>query len=91
MVVPSEVVVIDLTFLLESSAKSFCGASLFLGSQGEDNTFLYGVARDLLRIRQSVGIVCRRRHRKRGRHCIESRQCELRGAVLAKTWRSGCL
>jgi DNA polymerase I-like protein with 3'-5' exonuclease and polymerase domains len=56
MVVPNDVVLLDLTFVLESSEKSFCGAPLILGSQGEDNTVLYGVARDLLRLRKSVGI-----------------------------------
>ena len=56
MVTRNDVVVIDLTFLLESSDKSFCGAPLFLGPQGEDNTVLYGVARDLFKLRQSVGI-----------------------------------
>ena len=56
MVAPNEVVVIDPTFLLESSEKSFYGAPLFCGPQGEDNTVLYGVTRDLLRLRKSVGI-----------------------------------
>jgi DNA polymerase I len=52
----SDVVLIDLTFLLESSEQSFYGAPLILGSQGEDHTVLYGVARGLLRLRKSVGI-----------------------------------
>lgn len=51
-----DVVLIDLTFVLESSEKSFCGAPLILGPQGEDNTVLYGVARDLLRLRKSISI-----------------------------------
>jgi len=50
------VVIIDLSFLLESSEQSFYGAPLILGTQGEDNTVLYGVARDLLRLRKGVGI-----------------------------------
>jgi len=56
MVALNEVVVMDLTFLLESSEKSFYGAPLFCGPQGEDNTVLYGVTRALLRLRNSVGI-----------------------------------
>jgi transposase len=56
MVAPNDVVVIDLTFLLESSEKSFSGAPLIFGPQGQDNTVLYGVARDLLRLRNSVGM-----------------------------------
>src|SRR5437879_12300535 len=56
MVTRNDVVVIDLSFLLESSDKSFCGAPLFLGPQGEDKTVVYGVARDLFKLRQSVGI-----------------------------------
>src|ERR1039457_7171080 len=56
MVACADVVVIDLTFLLKSSEQSFCGAPLITGPQGVDNTVLYGVARDLLRLRNSVGI-----------------------------------
>jgi DNA polymerase I-like protein with 3'-5' exonuclease and polymerase domains len=56
MVAPNDVVIIDLSFFLESSEQSFYGAPLILGPQGEDNTVLYGVARDLLRLRKSVGI-----------------------------------
>ena len=56
MVAPNDVLLIDLTFVLESSEKSFCGAPLILGPQGDDNTVLYGVARDLLRLRKSVSI-----------------------------------
>lgn len=56
MVVPNEVVIIDLAFLLESSERSFYGAPLICGPQGEDNSVLYGVTRDLLRLRKSVGI-----------------------------------
>src|SRR5215471_15489040 len=56
MVAPSDVVIIDLSFLLESSEQSFYGAPLILGPQGENNTVLYGVARDLLRLRKRVGI-----------------------------------
>ena len=56
MVSANDVVIIDLSFLLESSKKSFYGVPLILGPQGEDNTVLYGVARDLLRLRKAVGI-----------------------------------
>jgi len=56
MVAPGDVVVIDLTFLLESAEKSFRGAPLIVGPQGEDNTVLYGVIRDLLKLRNSAGI-----------------------------------
>ncbi len=56
MVAPNDVVVIDLTFLLKSNEQSFCGAPLIFGPQGVDNTVLYGVARDLLKLRRSVGI-----------------------------------
>jgi hypothetical protein len=56
MVACNDVVIIDLTFLLKSSEQSFCGAPLIVGPQGVDNTVLYGVARDLLRLRNSVGI-----------------------------------
>jgi DNA polymerase I-like protein with 3'-5' exonuclease and polymerase domains len=56
MIGPSDLVLVDLTFLLEASAKSFYGAPLILGSQGEDNTVLYGLARDLLRLRKRIGI-----------------------------------
>src|SRR5260370_23362527 len=56
MVMRGDVVLIDLTFLLESSEQSFYGAQLILGSHGEDHTVLYGVARGLLRLRKSVGI-----------------------------------
>ena len=56
MVACNDVVIIDLTFLLKSSEQSFCGAPLILGPQGVDSTVLYGVARDLLRLRNTVGI-----------------------------------
>jgi hypothetical protein len=56
MVECNDLLVIDLLFLLKSSEQSFWGAPLILGPQGEDNTVLYGVARDLLRLRKNVGI-----------------------------------
>jgi DNA polymerase-1 len=49
-------VVIDLTFLLETSEKSYYSAPLILGSKSENNAVLYGVARDLLRLRKTLGI-----------------------------------
>jgi DNA polymerase I len=56
MVACDDVIIIDLTFLLKAREQSFCGAPLIVGPQGVDNTVLYGVARDLLRLRNSVGI-----------------------------------
>jgi hypothetical protein len=56
MVTRNQVVIIDLTFLLESSERSFYGAPLISNAQGEDNTVLYGVVRDLMKLRKSVGI-----------------------------------
>src|SRR5437867_4448203 len=53
-----EVVLLDLTFLLESSEHSFYGAPLILGPHGEDYTVLYGVARGLLELRNNAGIKC---------------------------------
>jgi len=50
------VVLVDLTFVLEASERSFYGAPIFLGPEGKDNTVLYGVARDLLRLRKCLGI-----------------------------------
>lgn len=52
----SDVALIDLTFLLKASERSFYGAPLILGLQGEDLTVVYGVARGLLGLRKSVGI-----------------------------------
>ena len=46
---------IDGTGLLEASQKSFLGAPLLV-VDGEDHTFLFGVIRDLLRLRQKLGI-----------------------------------
>src|SRR2546426_633177 len=56
MVMRSDVVLIDLTFLLKATEGSFYGAPLILGPQEEDFTVLYGVTRGLLRLRKSVGI-----------------------------------
>ena len=47
--------VIDATFLLDASHKAFLGAPLLL-VDGKDQTFLFGVVRDLLRLRWSLGI-----------------------------------
>jgi DNA polymerase-1 len=49
-------VLVDLTFLLEASERSFHGVPIFLGPEGQDNTVLYGVTRDLLRLRAHLGI-----------------------------------
>jgi hypothetical protein len=48
---------IDATFLLEDNEKAFLGAPLLLDASGRDSTVLYGVVRDLLRLRQHLGIV----------------------------------
>ena len=56
IVPPDDLVIIDVIFLLEKSGKSFYGAPLILGRKGEDNTVLYGVTRDLLRLRKNLGI-----------------------------------
>ena len=47
--------VIDATFLIDASHKAFLGAPILL-VDGEDQTFLFGVIRDFLRLRQSLGI-----------------------------------
>ena len=46
---------IDSTRFLEVSQRSFLGAPLLV-VDGEDRTFLFGVIRDLLRLRQKLGI-----------------------------------
>jgi len=56
MVTRDDLFLVDLAFLLEASQKSFYGAPLLPGPQGEDYTVLYGVTRDLLRLRKLVGI-----------------------------------
>jgi len=48
--------VIDSTFLLETSRNTFRGAPLLQDSSGRDTTMLFGFARDLLRMRQRVGM-----------------------------------
>jgi hypothetical protein len=50
-----DIFLIDGTGLLEASQKSFLGAPLLV-VDGEDHTFLFGVIRDLLRLRQKSGI-----------------------------------
>jgi hypothetical protein len=47
---------VDLTFVLKANEQSFYGASLLIDAQGENNTALYGVIRDLLRLRKTLGI-----------------------------------
>jgi DNA polymerase-1 len=51
-----DVFLVDLTFVLNANEQSFYGASLLIGPQGEDNTVLYGVVRDLLRLRKNLSI-----------------------------------
>jgi len=48
--------VIDCTFLLAASRKSFHGAPLLRDSSGRDTTMLFGFARDLLRLRKQLGM-----------------------------------
>jgi hypothetical protein len=55
MVRPKDRFLIDTAFLIESAHKSFFGAPL-LTSHGEDHTFVFGFARDFLRMRRSLGI-----------------------------------
>ena len=50
------VFLVDLTFVLRANEQSFYGASLLRSPQGEDNTVLYGVVRDLLRLRKNLSI-----------------------------------
>lgn len=46
--------VIDATFLIDASHKAFLGAPILL-ADGKDQTFLFGVVRDFLRFRRSLG------------------------------------
>jgi DNA polymerase-1 len=46
---------IDVTFLLDASHKAFLGAPLLV-VEGVDYTFLFGVVRDILRLRRLLGI-----------------------------------
>jgi len=55
MVRPKDRFLIDTAFLIESTHKSFFGAPL-LTSHGEDHTFVFGFARDFLRMRRRLGI-----------------------------------
>jgi DNA polymerase-1 len=48
-----ELFLIDATFLLEASEEAFRGVPLFTSSNGQDNTFVYGFLRDLLRLRST--------------------------------------
>jgi hypothetical protein len=48
---------VDATFLLDDNEKAFLGAPLLVDARGRDSTVLYGVIRDLLRLRQHLGIV----------------------------------
>ncbi len=50
-----EVFLIDATVFFEASHKAFMGAPLLVVN-GEDHTFLFGVIRELLRLRQTLGI-----------------------------------
>jgi 5'-3' exonuclease len=48
---------IDTTFLLEDAEKSFLGVAAIVDSQGRNNSIVYGVVRDMLRLRRTLGIV----------------------------------
>ena len=52
----SAVFLVDLTFVLKANEQSFYGASLLIGPQGEDSTVIYGVVRDLFRLRKNLSI-----------------------------------
>src|SRR5215471_3769892 len=56
MVEASSTFLIDLTGFLEKSQKAFLGAPC-LSVDGEDQTFVFGVVRDLLQLRHTLGIV----------------------------------
>jgi len=47
--------VIDATFLLEATRKTFHGAPLLKDANGHDTTMLFGFARDLFRLRNRLG------------------------------------
>lgn len=57
MVAPMDTIlfVIDATFLLEATRKTFHGAPLLKDSNGHDTTMLFGFARDLCRLRNRLG------------------------------------
>ncbi len=50
-----EVFLIDATYLFEANHKAFIGAPVLVAN-GEDQTFLFGVIREFLRLRQTLGI-----------------------------------
>jgi len=54
-VTSADTFLIDATFLLHTSHKAFLSAPLLV-VDGEDHTFLFGVLRDILRLRRSLGI-----------------------------------
>ena len=51
-----QVVLLDLTFIFRKIHQSFIGAPLLTIGSKKDYTFLFGVLRELLRIRQKLGI-----------------------------------
>jgi len=56
MVKRTDLFLVDATFLLEASEGAFRGAPLFVSREGQDNTVAYGILRDVLRIRDEIGI-----------------------------------
>ena len=55
MITAGSTFLIDLTGFLEASQKAFLGAPCLLVA-GEDQTFVFGVVRDLLQLRHTLGI-----------------------------------
>jgi hypothetical protein len=47
---------VDLTFVLKANEQSFYRASLLIGPQGKDNSVLYGVVRELSRLRKNLSM-----------------------------------
>ena len=47
---------IDSTFLLKASEAAFLGAPLLVDPEGRDHTHVFGVLRDILKLRKRVGI-----------------------------------
>ncbi len=55
-VVRDDLFLIDSSFLFEASESSFLGASLLVDSEGRDHTRVFGVVREILRLRKKHGI-----------------------------------
>ena len=55
MVKPADAFLIDATFIVERTHKTFFGSPLLMYA-GKDSTFTFGFARNFLRLRQALGI-----------------------------------